>query len=122
MEGPLPAGVTPEQARQALVGETLSAKLAVVQRSPTGAFVSFFNAGGAHGAAPLTGLVTLAIATRRSPWAADVFAEGKLSYRTKAGVVSEQLLAVVGHADGAISVAMPEVIVRLTRLDTEWSK
>jgi len=91
LEGPLPAEATPEEARRALVGKNLSAKLAVVQPSPAGAFVSFDNASGAHGAAPMTGLVTLAFAIRLSPWAADVFVDGKISYRTKAGLVTESL-------------------------------
>lgn len=114
LEGPIPAGVTPEQARQTLVGEQLSAKLAVVEPSPTGALVSFYNAGGAHGAAPMTGLVTLAIAARLSPWAANVFTDGKTSYRTKAGLVTEPLLAVSGEVGGPVSVSMPTVWVRLS--------
>lgn len=118
--GALPDGVTPEEARQALVGAGLASKLAVVTTSASGVpHVAFFNAHGLHGAAPTTGITTIAILARLSPLFGGLFCDGVVSYDTKAGVVEAPLPDVLVEPAGAITVVMPTVDVRLSALDGE---
>jgi hypothetical protein len=115
--GPLPEGVTPEEARRALVGTGLSAKLVVVSPSATGApHATFYNAHGRHGAAPTTGVATLAILARLSEKFGGLLAGGIVTYDTKAGRVGVPLPDILIGNAGAISVVMPAVDVRLLPL------
>jgi hypothetical protein len=120
--GPLPAGVSPDEARRALAGLGLTAKLVVVTPSATGVpHVAFHNAHGLHGAAPATGVATLAILARRSRVVGDVISGGAVTYDTKAGTVKAPLPDILIEPAGAISVVMPSVDVQLSPLiEGDW--
>ena len=113
--GSLPQGMTPEEARRQLVGPELGTKLAIVTTRPTGqAQVSFHNAGGAHGAAPMTGVATLAILARLSPLMARFIPDGTVTYETKGGPVTTLLPDMRIEANGSVTITMPTVGVRLS--------
>lgn len=116
----LPKGSEPENVRREIAGKHLNTKLAVLDRSRGGqAKVSFYNANGKHGAAPMTGLVTLALAARLSPEITDLVADGKVAFMTKSGVVTCSLPPLTRTADGRVEVSMPNVDVRLIPLMQE---
>lgn len=113
--GPLPEGVTPEAARRQLVGSELGAKLAVITKRPNEpAHVHFYNAGGAHGALPMTGAGTISILTRLSSSLADFIPQGMITYQTKSGPVTTPLPNIRIEADGLVTISMPTVEVRLS--------
>jgi len=120
--GPLPAGVTPDEARRAIAGPGLGAKLVVVMPSATGVpHVAFHNAHGRHGAAPTTGVATLAILARRSPLVGGVISGGAVTYDTKAGTTEAPLPDILIEPAGTISVVMPSVDVQLSPLlEGDW--
>ena len=120
--GPLPAGVTPDEARCAVAGPGLTAKLVVVTPTATGVpHVAFHNAHGLHGAAPTTGVATLAILARRSRLVGGVISGGAVIYDTKAGTVEAPLPDILMEPAGAISVVMPSVDVKLSPLiERDW--
>jgi hypothetical protein len=120
--GPLPTGVTPDEARRALAGPGLTAKLMVVTPSATGVpHVAFHNAHGLHGAAPTTGVATLAILARRSRLVGGVISGGAVIYDSKAGTVEAPLPNILIEPAGAISVVMPSVDVKLSPLiERDW--
>jgi hypothetical protein len=114
VRGPLPDGVAPEEARRALVGTGLNTKLVVVSPSATGApHVAFHNAHGLHGAAPTTGVATLAILGRLSARFGALLAGGSVKYDTKVGRIEVPLPDIQIENAGAISVMMPAVEIRL---------
>lgn len=100
INGTLPDGVDPETARRELLGETLAAKLVVITEHT----IEFYNTNGRHGAAPQTGIASMAIATRLVPW----FAEQML------GMPS--LPTITEVEDGRLAIAMPSVTVELAAL------
>jgi len=98
--GALPDGIDPEAARHELLGNTLAAKLAVITQHT----IEFYNTNGRHGAAPQTGIASMALAARLVPW----FAEQML------GMPS--LPAITEMKDGRLAIAMPSVTVELKSL------
>jgi hypothetical protein len=119
LEG-LPPGIDPHQARRELVGDALTAKLAVITTGAAGgAQVAFYNAHGRHGAAPATGLAVIAVLSERSPPVARALSGGLLTYVTSAGPFSAPLLGVEASRNGAVTVTMPTVETRLTSLGAE---
>lgn len=120
--GPLPDGVTPQDARYALAGSGLREKLAIITPSTRGIpHVAFHNAHGLHGAAPASGVATLAVLARLTPFIGDHFSAGSLTYDTKAGRVEVPLPDILFEPSGAISVVMPKVDVHLSALaDGSW--
>lgn len=98
--GTLPDGIAPEAARHELLGDTLAAKLAVITQHT----IEFYNTNGRHGAAPQTGIASMALAARLVPW----FAEQML------GMPS--LPAITEMKDGRLAIAMPSVMVELKSL------
>lgn len=102
--GPLPDGVDAETARRELLGDNIAAKLAVVSASSVAPALAFYNANGRHGAAPQTGLATVALAVRAVPWFAGFFA------------VEHALPAVSKTNDGRLAITMPTVAVDLSEL------
>lgn len=98
--GTLPEGVDPEAARHELLGDGLAAKLAVISRHT----IAFYNTNGRHGAAPQTGIASMALAARAVPW----FAEQLL------GMPS--LPPITEMKDGRLAVALPSVTVELSAL------
>lgn len=98
--GTLPDGIEPEAARHELLGESLAAKLAVITQHT----IEFYNTNGRHGAAPQTGIASMALAARLVPW----FAEQML------GMPS--LPQITEMKDGRLAIAMPSVRVELSAL------
>jgi hypothetical protein len=98
--GPLPDGIDAETARRELLGTGLAAKLAVVSANN----LEFHNANGRHGAAPQTGLASIALAVRAVPWFADLVAGART------------LPTVSESNDGRLAITMPAVAVDLSEL------
>jgi hypothetical protein len=98
--GRLPEGVDADAARHELVGPGLATKLAVI--SPHS--IEFYNANGRHGAAPQTGLATMALAARAVPWFAELLL----------GMPS--LPPITQIKDGRLAIEMPAVTVELREL------
>ena len=98
--GRLPDDTTAEAARNELVGAGLASKLAVIGQ----ASIEFYNANGRHGAAPQTGLATMALAARAVPWFAELLL----------GMPS--LPPIAKNKDGRLAIAMPTVTVELREL------
>ena len=98
--GRLPEGVDADAARHDLVGAGLATKLAVI--SPH--MIEFYNANGRHGAAPQTGLATMALAARAVPWFAELLL----------GMPS--LPPITQTKDGRLAIEMPAVTVELREL------
>jgi hypothetical protein len=120
VHGPLPAGTTPEMARRELAGADLGAKLAVLTKSSAGPVeVAFYNAGGAHGSLPQTGIATIGLLRKLSSSIAALVASGTVAYRTKSGLVTAPLPEIHVEADGSVAVQMPAVEVVTTPLHME---
>ncbi|MEN3973786.1 hypothetical protein [Emcibacter sp. SYSU 3D8] len=117
--GGLPAGLRPESARRELLGDDPACKLAIISGRHGDAIVEFHNANGQHGGAPQTGLATIALAARWVPWLEDCFADGMLSYPTRAGIRRARLPSTTTDTGGRIAVAMPTVSVELKPLIME---
>jgi hypothetical protein len=100
-----------EEARAELVGVTPDSKLAVVDPTHATPFAEFHNSNGRHGAAPHTGLATIALAALSLPWFAALFPEGRLQYRTRNGVVIDELPALSPMPDRRLVVPMPAMAV-----------
>lgn len=81
IEGSLPERITPEQARRELFGDQTGAKVAIVQGAQSRPEVEFYNSNGRHGAAPQTGLASIALAARHGGWLADRFSSGMVSFQ-----------------------------------------
>lgn len=98
--GNLPKETTAEQARSELVGATAASKLAVISKGT----IEFYNANGRHGAAPQTGLASLALAARAIPWFAELLL----------GMPS--LPPIAPRKDGRLAITMPAVTIELCEL------
>ncbi len=113
VEGPLPNDITPEDARCELVGNCLHAKLAVVSLVGGYPIVEFFNSNGKHGAAPQTGLATIAVAMRSTRWLKSLFRDHLVSYRTTSGIYIENIPVTSAVTNRSICVKMPAVTVEI---------
>lgn len=116
--GPLPAGTAIEQARHELAGAALGAKLVVVTPGSI-PFLQFANSNGIHGAAPLTGLATIALALGCGTWLDDVIDQHVVGYNTPDGIVIESLPITSPAGKGSMVVEMPAVRVVLTAVTFE---
>lgn len=113
--GEIPAGVSLEQARHELVGDRLSAKLAVV--SPRGGeapMVVFFNGHGRHGAAPATGMAQLSMLGRISPALGHLLKGGLVTFVTKSGPQTVALPKALTMGEGVLTILMPPVDVEIS--------
>ncbi|MFA6116364.1 MAG: hypothetical protein WC729_20375 [Sphingomonas sp.] len=119
VEGPLPDGVTPSEARLELVGASLDAKLAVVDPGRTDV-VSFHNAAGEHGAAPLTGLATLGLARLRCSWLAMLLARGSIRHLEGGRRHTQALPRILTSPQGCLRIVMPGLEVALNVPGAEW--
>lgn len=117
--GDLPPGMSPEQARQELVGDALATKLVLISGSTEGAFAQFFNSNGAHGAAPMTGLASLAIARSRIPWLADLLVDGRIRYRAGDRILTDFLPLAEEVAGGRVRITLPSTEVTFRPALTE---
>ncbi|MGE0668971.1 MAG: hypothetical protein AB7O49_20660 [Sphingomonadales bacterium] len=114
----LPEHISPEAARQELLGADPACKLAVVGAGPEPA-VAFYNSNGRHGGAPQTGLATIALAARTVPWLAELFAGGAVSYETADGVRLAALPATSISPGGQVAVELPTVSVDIAPVAME---
>jgi hypothetical protein len=114
--GPLPAPEEADLLRQRLAGKSVAAKLVVVTPAEAAPLVTFYNANGRHGAAPLTGLATLALATRDLPWLRAAIGDGHVIYETRAGLRLEPLPLIDEVAGGRVQFSLPPVSVQTLRI------
>ena len=110
---PLPPAMGPADALRELGASALANKLAIVSDIEGIPFVEFHNANGRHGAAPQTGIATLALAARTSPWFGARFPDGRFLHATTDGPQTSNLPSVVEAACGRLAIDMPSVSVRL---------
>lgn len=108
---PLPEGIGAGGVLRKLQASALATKLAVVAGTADAPIVEFHNSNGRHGAAPQTGVATLALASRSSPWLKARFPNGRFAYATADGPRVAVLPAVSDTACGRLSIEMPEVSV-----------
>jgi hypothetical protein len=87
-------------------------KLAIIYAGDTLPQVQFYNCNGLHGAAPQTGLASLAILTTKIDWINELFPDRKLS--TPSSI--ESLPNVTNFSENNYSIIMPDVDVRLTKI------
>ena len=112
----LPDGMSAEAARIELLGPTDGGKLAIVKRSQPEPIVEFYNANGRHGAAPQTGLATIALGARSIDWLRDVFSSGQIAYETRAGLRRAAMPRITDSSCGGLSLGLRGITVNLTRL------
>jgi hypothetical protein len=84
--GELPDSHCPEQARTQLLGQAGCGKLAVVETGVHAPMVRFFNTNGQHGAAPQTGLASIALAAMTVDWFGEAFADRRVGFMTRNGL------------------------------------
>ena len=111
IEGPL-VDIEPEEARRELAGQGSDAKLAVVSPGSVGFEARFFNAGGSHGAAPQTGLASLAIAASRS-WLGELLPDFRVAYYAHGKPIDEKLPSIDSAGHNLLRIGMPNVQVEL---------
>ena len=91
---------------------SIDKKLAVIYAGETLPQVQFYNCNGLHGAAPQTGLASLAILVNKVDWMKEMFPERKLSTPSSTEILPEIIL----QEDNSISFVMPDVDVRLSKI------
>ncbi|MCA8929628.1 MAG: hypothetical protein KDC18_16300 [Alphaproteobacteria bacterium] len=114
--GGLPVGVAAETCRVQLAAGHPNAKLAVLGDGPERCRVAFYNASGRHGAAPMTGLASLAVLASSSSAFAAHLGERAVTYQTAAGQEKFDLPEIGTAEDGRLRVAMPDVDAFLSPL------
>jgi hypothetical protein len=113
--GPLPAGLTPEDAGCDLARAGLGAKVVILSpRAGAATEAVFLNDKGRHGAAPATGLATLAILARRSALVRDSLPGNIVAYHAAGRRIEAPLPAASGEPDGSVAIDMPPTEVRLS--------
>ena len=118
--GDLPEGCSPEAARHELLGTCEDKKLAVIGATGDGGtLVRFYNANGLHGAAPHTGLATIALAARKCGWFDAMLAAEPLHYQTAGGPRRAHLPRIEAVADGRVTVHFPAIAVKFDPLVTD---
>lgn len=96
--------------KREILDRDLNSKLAVIFPGTSMPVVHFYNCNGLHGAAPQTGLATLAILRHKVDWIGEILSGSEI--RTQS---SEELLPEIEVADSAIRFIMPAVDVRFVR-------
>ncbi len=107
--GGLPVGMAAETCRLQLAEGQLNAKLAVFGHGAAQNHVVFFNASGQHGAAPMTGLASIAVAAHALPHFATRISAPIITYQTVLGSVTYALPPVGRAEDGRLLIALPDV-------------
>jgi hypothetical protein len=115
--GDLAGQASPHSAREELLGLLGSAKLAVVEPQADAPLVRFYNANGRHGAAPQTGLGSIALAAAQIDWLGEMFAPGQVSFMTSEGMRTTRLPALRSLASGAIELSLDPIAVEIAALD-----
>lgn len=116
MTGGLPVGITAETCwMQTAMGQP-NAKFAVFGQDAGQNHVAFYNVSGRHGAAPMTGLASVAIAARASRRFAAILGGQEVTYQA-AGGIETVALPEIGHAmDGRLRIDLPRVDAFVTPL------
>jgi|GEM_PF-5387458 len=119
MTGGLPVGITAETCwTQTAMGQP-NAKFAVFGQDAGQNHVAFYNASGRHGAAPMTGLASVAIAARASHRFAAILGGQEVTYQA-AGAIETVELPEIGHSkDGRLRIDLPRVDASVTPLAEE---
>ncbi len=118
--GPLPPGLAPEDAGCDLAGGGLDAKVVILSpRAGAATEAVFLNDSGRHGAAPATGLATLAILARRSALVRESLPGNVIAYPAAGRLIEARLPAVSNEPDGSIAIDMPPAEVRVSTLLAE---
>lgn len=107
--GGLPVGMEAETCRAHLADGQPNAKLAVFGHGSAQNHVGFFNASGQHGAAPMTGLASLAVAAHALPHFAARINAPIITYQTASGLETYTLPPVGRSEDGRLRIALPDV-------------
>lgn len=112
--GGLPVGLTHQTCRLHLATGNPNAKFAVLGSGDDQDYVEFYNSSGRHGAAPMTGLASLAVAAHALPRFAARLGGSQVSYMTMGGLEICTLPSIGVAGDGRLRIALPEVDVSLT--------
>ena len=107
--GGLPVGMEPETCRVQLADGQPNAKLAVFGNGAAQNHVAFFNASGRHGAAPMTGLASLAVAAHALPQFAARIKAPDITFQTACDCETYTLSPVSRAGDGRLRIALPDV-------------
>jgi len=110
----LPEGVCPDEARTQLLGQAGCGKLAIVESAAEAPLVRFFNSNGQHGAAPQTGLASIALAAMAVDWFGQAFLGRRISFMTKAGLRTVDLPGLRKAGHGTQEVEFAPIAVDLT--------
>ena len=94
-----------DEARRSILGERADGKVAAITDTDGHPLVRFFTAYGEHGAAPMTGLATLAIARQFYP----ILAGNKITYRTTDGDYHTTELPEVSFDVESVRLRLPDV-------------
>jgi len=98
--------------KEGVLSGRIDKKIAIIYPGETLPQVQFYNCNGLHGAAPQTGLASLAILVSKVDWIKNIFPERKLS--TPSSI--EFLPEIISQEDNNISFIMPDVDVRLSKI------
>jgi hypothetical protein len=120
--GGLPVGFTAEMCRTAIASGHLNAKLAVLGHGSKRNNVAFYNASGLHGAAPMTGLASLAVAAHALPAFAAHLGKNHVTYQTVGGPEIYILPAITRAEYGHLRIALPDVEASLTPVSVGGTK
>lgn len=119
MTGGLPVGMTAETCWKQTANGQPNAKLAVFGQEAGQNHVVFYNASGRHGAAPMTGLASVAVAAHASRRFAAILGGQDITYQT-AGDLETVNLPEIGYAkDGRLRIDMPRIDAFVTPLAQE---
>ena len=96
---------------EVLTGD-INKKLAIIYPGEDLPHVQFYNCNGLHGAAPQTGLASLAILINKVEWINEIFKNKKLSTPSSTEIIPN----IEQRDDYNISIIMPDVDVQLTKI------
>jgi hypothetical protein len=110
-----PADYDPRPTLAAALGDdSLAARAAVITRGAGSSRVRFYSVERAHGGAPQTGLVTLALAARQVRWVRDVLAGSAVEHPLGCEPLPE-----LHFRPQSILCRLPAVLVELGSLNSE---
>ena len=114
--GGLPVGMDAETCREQLKKNQPNSKLAVFGHGAAQNHVAFFNVSGQHGAAPMTGLASLAVAAHALPQFAARINAPAITYQTASGLETHLLSTVSRAGDDRLRIALPDVEASISPL------
>ena len=117
--GNLPGDMTAEVCMANLMEGRPNAKMAVLEHGALRGAVAFHNISGRHGAAPFTGLASLAIAASAVPEVAAHFGDSMVTFQTSRGLETRCLPIIDSAPDGYLRIELPGVEACLTQVPWE---